>query len=189
MRRRPHPDLVLALAAILAVCLLLGLAHLLDPPLVPFADVKEGSRVAVEARVLELRGRYGVLSDGAHRMPAFLPLRAPPVERGDMVRGEGIVSRGDTGLLLSLDTLVVTQPTAALVRSPADLAAAPDEFEGARVVVAGYVQRDALVGGGARVLMGGDAPSDGYVLVTAVFRYHEPDASFRLWVESWTPSS
>ena len=188
--RRLHPDVVLAAAAIAAVALLLGLAQLLDPPLVAFADAKEGERVEVEARILDLfdgaRVRRLVLTDGAHRMPAFAP-REPPLERGDVVRAIGVVSRGDDGLLLSLEKVQVVVPTARVVRQPADLAARPAEFDGARVVVEGEVRSGALVGGGARVRLAGDAaPKEGAVIVTGAFRYHEVDASYVVWVESWT---
>jgi len=188
--RRPHPDLALALAALLAVVLLLGLAELLTPTRVAFADAKEGERVEVEARVLDVtegkRARRLVLTDGAHRMPAFAP-REPAIERGDVVRGVGIVARDEAGLLLSLESLHVVQPTARVVRQPADLAARPHEFDGARVVVEGEVRAGALAGGGARVALAGEgAPTEGAVVVTGTFRYHALHARYVVWVESWT---
>lgn len=189
--RRPHPDLVLSLAALAAVLFLLALGALLEPPLTPLGDAQEGRRIAVEARIVQAGGsRLVTLSDGHHHLRAFLPHNADAPARGDRVRGEGVVSRLDDGLVLSLDALVVTSPVASVLRSPADLAAQPAEFDGARVVVAGYVRADALVGGGARVAMrGDDAPREGDLLVTGTFRYHESDASYVLWVESWTPRS
>lgn len=184
--RRPHPDLLLSLLALAAVGTLSLLAHTLEPPLVALGDVAEGARVAVEARILDTRGRWTMLSDGTHRLAAFLP-RSANVERGDTIRGEGVVSRNDDGLVLSLDELVVTLPAARLIREPAELAAAPWEFDRARVVVAGEVRAPHLVGGGARVRLAGDAaPTEGDVIVTGMFRYHEADASFVVWVESWT---
>jgi len=184
--RRPHPDLLLSLLALGAVGALTLLAHALEPPLVALADVKEGSRVAVEARILDLRGRWTMLSDGAHRLPAFLP-REASAERGDLVRGAGVVARNDDGLVLSLDEMEVTLPTARVIREPAELAAAPHEFDRARVVVEGDVRAPYLVGGGARVRLAGDgAPIEGAVIVTGVFRYHEVDATYVIGVESWT---
>lgn len=190
-----HPDLALALAALTAVALLTGLAHALAPPRVTLeqAAAREGARVEVEARVLDVadaaRVRRLVLTDGAHRMPAFAP-RAPPLGPGDIVRAAGIVARGDDGLLLSLDTVELLTPAARDVRSPAEIAAHPAAFDGARVVLAGTVQRGALAGEGARIaLRGDDAPRAGDVIVTGTFRYHENDASYVVWVESWTPRS
>lgn len=188
--RRIHPDVALGLAALAAVALLSGLADWMAPPRVLFAEAQEGARVEVEARVLDLfdgpRARRLTLSDGAHRMPAFAP-REPSVERGDVVRAVGIVARDEDGLLLSLESLEVVHATARIVRQPADLAARPEEFVGARVVVEGEVRAGALVGGGARVTLLGDAaPKEGAVVVTGAFRYHEVDARYVVWVESWT---
>lgn len=188
--RRPHPDVALALTALLAVGALHVLADALTPPRVTFAEAKEGARVEVLARVLDFfegtRARRLTLSDGAHRMPAFAP-HEPSIERGDVVRGVGIVSRDESGLLLSLEEVEVVHATARLVRQPADLAARPAEFDGARVIVEGEARAGFLAGGGARVkLLGDDIPKEGYVVVTGAFRYHETDASFGVWVESWT---
>ena len=188
--RRAHPDVVLSLVALAAVGALLGLAELLTPPRVSFAEAEEGARVEVLARVLDLhdgpRARRLMLTDGAHRMPAFAP-HEPPLERGDVVRAVGIVSRDERGLLLSLEEVEVAMPTARVVRQPADLAARPHEFDGARVVVEGEVRAGMLVGGGARVRLAGDgAPPEGDVVVTGAFRYRESDASYVVWVESWT---
>jgi hypothetical protein len=170
-----------------AVLFLIGLANILEPPLTPLGDAQEGARIAIEARIVEVRGRLVTLSDGHHHLDAFLPRTAADVARGDRVRGEGVVSQRDDGLVLSLDILKITLPVASVILSPADLAAEPDEFDGARVVVAGYVRERALVGGGARVAMRGDAtPTEGDLVVTGVFRYHETDASYVLWVGSWT---
>lgn len=184
--RRPHPDVLLSLLALGAVGALTLLAHALEPPLVRLGDVQEGARVAVDARILDARGRWTMLSDATHRIGAFLP-RGALVERGDMVRAEGVVGRNDDGLVLSLDEIVVTLPTARVVREPAELAAAPSEFDGARVVVAGEMRAPYLVGGGARVrLAGEEAPTEGAVVVTGTFRYREADASYVVWVASWT---
>lgn len=188
--RRAHPDVVLTVVALAAVASLFGLAHLLTPPRVMFAEAQEGARVEVEARVLDLfdgpRARRLTLTDGAHRMPAFAP-HEPPLERGDVVRAVGIVSRDEKGLLLSLESVEVVLATARVVRQPAELAARPAEFDGARVVVEGEVRSGALVGGGARVRLAGDAaPREGAVVVTGAFGYHETDASYVVWVESWT---
>jgi hypothetical protein len=190
VRRRPSPDLLLALLACAAVLALLGLAQLLEPPLTPLADAKEGARIAVDARIVETRGgRWAMLSDGHARLGAFLP-RGALIEAGDMVRAEGVVGRVDDGLALSIDALEVTLANARTLRSPADLAAAPREFDGARVSVAGHVREGMLVGGGARVAMRGDeAPTEGDLIVTGTFRYHETDASYVIWVEAWTPRS
>lgn len=190
--RHAHPDVVLTLGALGAVLLLLALSHALHPPRVSLAEAaaREGARVEVEARVLDLRegarARWLSLTDGAHRMPAFAP-RAPAIERGDVVRAAGIVSRLDDGLTLSLDTIEVVVPTARVVRDPAELAAAPEAFDGAQVVVAGEVRGGAIVGDGARIALTGDAPRAGDVIVTGTFYYHETDASYVIQVESWTP--
>lgn len=190
---RAHPDVVLSALAVAAVLLLVGLAQLATPPRVAFAQAQEGARVEVLARVLDLddgpRARRLTLSDGAHRMPAFAP-REPPLERGDVVRAVGIVSRDERGLLLSLEEVEVVHATARLARQPAELAARPAEFDGARVVVEGEVVKGALVGGGARVTLAGDAlPREGWVVVTGAFRYRASDASYVVWVESWTSGS
>lgn len=187
---RAHPDVVLAVVALGAVLILSGLAQVLTPPRVTFAQADEGSRVEVHARVLDLhdgpRARRLVLSDGAHRMPAFAP-REPDLERGDVVRAIGIVSRDETGLLLSIEELEVLHATARLTRQPAELAARPSELDGARVVVEGEVVKGAIVGGGARIGLAGDhAPTEGHVIVAGTFRYRESDASYVIWVESWT---
>lgn len=191
--RRVRPDLVLTGAAVLAILLLGGLAHWMEPPLVALGEAQEGARVKVEARVLSVRaterGQLLTLSDGAHSMPAFAP-RVPVVARGDEVVATGIVSRVDDGLALSADALRVTRATASVERLPAELAAQPAGFEGARVVVRGEVRDGMVVGGGARVaLRGEDAPRDGAVIVTGTFAYRELDASYVVWVESWTRPS
>lgn len=188
--RRPHPDVTLTLLALAAVALLFGLGQLLTPPRVAFADAQEGARVEVEARVLDIddgrRARRLTLTDGAHRMPAFAPLE-PPLTRGDVVRAVGLVAREESGLVLSLDEVEVVVATARVIRQPGELAQRPDEFDGARVVVEGDVRSGALVGGGARVRLAGDAlPKEGAVVVAGTFRYHERDASYVVWVESWT---
>lgn len=193
--RRLSTDLVLAALALAAVILLTILAHGAEPPRVTLAGAaaREGARVEVEARVLDVReggrARWMELTDGAHLLEAFAP-PAPRVERGDLVRAQGIVSRGERAMVLSIDTLQVTLATARVVRSPAELAASPWAFDGARVVVEGEARAGMLVGGGARVgLRGEDLPREGAVVVTGVFRYRENDASFVVWVESWTPRS
>lgn len=190
---RAHPDVVLTLVALGAVLSLSGLAQVLAPPRVTFAQADEGARVEVEARVLDLddgpRARRLVLSDGTNRMPAFAP-REPDLERGDVVRAIGIVSRDQNGLLLSVEELEVVLATARLTRQPAELTVRPTELDGARVVVEGEVVKDAIVGGGARIGLAGDAaPTDGYVIVTGTFRYRETDARYVIWVESWTSPS
>lgn len=188
--RRVHPDVALTVVAVLAILFLFNLSELLTPPRVTFAEAEEGARVEVRARVLDLydgtRARRLTLSDGANRMPAFAP-HEPPLERGDLVRAIGIVSRDERGLLLSLEEVEVVTATARVTRQPAELAAKPEEFDGARVVVEGEVRAGAIVGGGARVKLAGDgAPEEGAVIVTGAFRYHEADASYVVWVESWT---
>lgn len=189
MRRRPHPDLLLSLAAVTAVAILMGLGHLLEPPLTRLADAQEGNRIAVEARVVDARGRWAMLSDGHERLGAFVPTHVS-IAKGDIVRGEGVVSRANDGLVLSLDKLRVVVPVASVIRSPADLANAPLEFDGGLVVVAGYVREGMLVGGGARVALRGEgAPKEGDLLVTGTFRYHATDATYVIWVASWTPRS
>lgn len=191
--RRAHPDVVLSSIAIGAVLLLFGLAEVVAPARVTFAEAREGARVEVQARVLDLhegpRTRFLTLSDGAHRMPAFAP-PDPPLERGDLVRAVGLVSRDERGLILSLESVEVTVATARLTRQPSELAARPAEFDGARVVVEGEAVKGAIVGGGARIRLAGEgAPREGYVIVTGAFRYHEADASYVVWVESWTAPS
>lgn len=185
-------DVVLTLTALGAALTLTGLAEWTRPPHVSLleASSQEGARVEVDARVLALgdgpRARYLELSDGARRMPAFAP-REPALERGDIVRAVGVVSRTDTGLALSLERVTVLVPTARVERQPAELAHAPAEYDGARVVVRGEARAGMLAGGGARIAMrGDDAPREGQTIVTGLFRYHEPDASYVLWVESWT---
>lgn len=188
--RRVRPDLVLALASFAAILLLAGLARWMEPPVVALADAQEGARVTVEARVLSVRSteraQLLVVSDGEHRMPAFAP-RSPAVARGDEVRATGVVSRMDDGLALSAESLVVTRPTASVERLPAELAHEPRAFEGARVVVRGEARDGMLVGGGARVALRGEAlPREGAAVVTGTFAYRELDASYVVWVESWT---
>lgn len=188
-------DALLAALAIGGILLLTALAHALEPPRVSLLEAtqREGQRVAVEARVLDLRqgdrARWVELTDGAHRLGAFAPL-APALERGDVVRAEGVVARDGRDYLLSIDALAVLVPSERVVRSPAELAASPWAFDGARVVVVGEARAGALVGEGARVgLRGDDAPREGAVVVTGTFAYREADASFVVWVESWTPRS
>lgn len=193
--RRVSTDLVLVVLALAAVALLATLAHALEPPRVTLGGAagREGARVEVEARVLDVRetnrARWLELTDGAHRLEAFAP-PAPHVERGDTVRAQGVVSRGERAMVLSIDALEVVLATARVVRSPAELAATPWAFDGARVVVEGEVRAGMLVGDGARVgLRGDDVPGAGAVVVSGDFRYREADASFVVWVESWTPRS
>lgn len=188
-------DALLAALAIGGILLLTILSHALEPPRVSLREAteREGARVAVEARVLDIRegdrARWVELSDGAHRLGGFAPL-APAVESGDVVRAEGVVSRDERQFVLSIDSWEVLVPAARIVREPAELATDPWSFEGARVVVAGEARAGMLVGGGARVgLRGEDVPREGAVVVTGTFAYREADASFVVWVESWTPRS
>lgn len=197
MRRRSalSTDALLATLALAGVLLLTILAHALAPPGVSLLEAtqREGQRVSVEARVLDLRdgerARWMELTDGAHRLGAFAPL-SPAVERGDVVRAEGVVARDGRDYVLSIDALAVLVPAERVVRTPAELAASPWAFDGARVVVAGEARAGMLVGDGARVgLRGEDAPREGAVVVTGTFAYREADASYVVWVESWTPRS
>lgn len=191
--RRLHPDAAVALLALAGVSALLLLAHALEPPRVALAEVpdREGARVQVEARVLQVEGRRLVLADATHRIGAFAPAHGPAPARGDLVRAEGIVARLDDGPGLSLDALVVVEPAAARPLLPSDLAARPESHDGARVLVLGEVRGDALVGGDARVRLRGEPPpsQEGDWLARGTFHYREEEAAYVLRVESWTRPS
>lgn len=151
----------------------------------------EGRRVAVEARVLEVRGAFLVLSDGAHRLSAFAPRDHVPA-RGDLVRAEGLVTRLADGPGLSLDALVVVEPAATRALSPSDLSERPEAFDGARVLLRGEIRDGALVGGGARVRLRGEPVPDAHRasaadwLAQGVFHYRPEETAYVLRVESWT---
>lgn len=193
VRPRLHPDAAVALLALAGVSSLLLLAHVLEPPRVPLSEVpdREGQRVQVEARVLRVSGAYLLLADATHRLGAFAPPDDPLPARGDLVRAEGIATRLDDGPGLSLDTLEVVEPAATRPVLPSDLAAAPQAHDGARVLVAGEVRGDALVGGGARVRLRGEpVPSkEGDWLAAGVFHYRPEEAAYVLRVETWTRPS
>lgn len=188
--RRLHPDHAVALLSLLGVLLLLAWSRAAEPPLVTLgeAPAREGARVAVEARVVEVRGPLLTLADEGHRIRAFAP-PGPPPARGDLGRGEGLVTRLDDGPGRSLDALGVLERAASRALQPSELAARPHAYDGARVLVAGEVRDDALVGGGARVRLRGEpAPSDeGEWLAEGVFHYRMEEAAFVLRVETWTP--
>lgn len=192
MRPRFHPDAAVALCALAGVVALHGLALALDPPSVSLGEVpgREGSRVAVEARVVELwRGERAtrlVLADAQHRLPAFAPPDAA-VSRGDVVRAVGIASRLDEGPGLSLESVTVVRRAESVVLVPHDLAAAPAAYDGARVVVLGEARGGDLVGEGARVRVSGEPPPGaGAWLASGTFAYREREAAYVLRVESWT---
>lgn len=195
MRRPRLPtDAALSLLALGGVLALLALARWSEPPQVALSDVpaREGARVAVEARVLEAaagrRAAFLVLADDAHRLPAFAPLD-PPLAPGDRVRAVGIATRLDDGAPgLSLERVEVVERAATRVLSPADLAARPHAYEGARVLVRGEARDGALAGGGARVLLAGDPPPEreGAWLAAGTFRYAEGRTAYVLRVDAWT---
>lgn len=187
-RRRLLPlDVAVVVASLLGVGALHLLSAALEPPLVLLADAPkhEGERVAFEARVLRATpGGLVILAQDGARVNAFSKAR---VGAGDQVRAVGVLNGG----ALSVESIVVLQKAAIRPIEPADLAASPRDFEGARVLVRGEARDGALVGGGARVrVMGEPAPvGAGSWLVSGTFRYHEKDASFVLVAESWTRSS
>lgn len=192
MRARLHPDAAVALCAAGGVLTLLLLAHLLEPPEVALGDVpaREGARVAVEARVVEVvRGEQAtrlVLADAHHRLPAFAPPDAT-FGRGDFVRAVGIASRLDEGPGLSLESVAVLRPAASVVLLPRDLGASPEAYDGARVVVLGEPRGGDLVGEDARIRLAGEPPPGaGAWLAHGAFRYREREAAYVLWVEAWT---
>jgi hypothetical protein len=189
---RPHPDVAVTATALVGVAALHVASLLLAPPVVSLADApfRAGARIAVEALVLDVahgpRGRSLTLAQEGQRLLALAPPGDGPA-RGDLVRAVG-VSDGDK---LSADELTVLAPAATRAIDPADLARAPRDFEGARVLVRGEVRNAALAGGGARVALAGEPPPDpgGVWLATGTFRYHAADASYQLAVESWTRPS
>lgn len=189
-------DLALAAAALLGVGALHALAAWTEPDLVTLREAasREGARVAIEGRVLRAvdgaRARFLTLADDEARMDAFAPL-SPPLSAGDTVRLVGIVTRLESGLGLSADELEVVAPYAARLLSPADLARRPEAYEGARVAVVGDLREGALAGDGARIDARGEEPParTGRFVATGAFRYHESDARYVLWVETWTRPS
>ena len=194
MRLRLPPDASIALLALAGVCALLLLAHLSEPPRVALSEVpaREGERVQVEARVLQVRGRHLLLADATHRLGAFAPVGQEPPARGDLVRAEGVATRLDDGPGLSLDALLVVEPAASRPLLPSDLSTRPEAHDGARVLLVGEVRGDALVGGGARVRLRGEPvpQKDGDWLAEGVFHYRAEETAYVLRVETWTrPSS
>jgi hypothetical protein len=186
--RRPHPDAVVILVAILGVLLLLAAERVLAPPLVtlPEAAAREGDRVEVEARVLFVsharHGRLVALAMDGARMDALAGAGDGP-GKGDVVRARGVVRGG----ALSVDRIEVILPAATRPLDPSDLARAPADFDGAPILVRGEARDGFLAGGGARVrIAGAPAPGDGAWLVAGVFRYHERDASYVLQADAWT---
>ena len=191
--RRLHPDLAVLLVALAGVAALHLAARWTEPPLVPLADAArhEGSRVAVEGRILDVRhgarGRLLTLADHGHRMPLLAPPGDGP-HRGDEARAVGIVTRLDGGLGLSLERIDVLRPAGTRTITPSDLAARPQDYDGARVAVEGEVRDGWLKGGGARVALAGEAPPahDGWWRADGTFRYDEDHAGYALWVDAWT---
>lgn len=193
VRARLHPDAAVALAALAGVLLLLLLARALEPPTVALVEVpaREGSRIAVEARVVDLvRGERAarlVLADGHHRIPAF----APPdvaVARGDLVRAVGIASRLEEGPGLSLESATVLEPAGTTLLAPRELAASPASYDGARVAVLGEPRGGDLVGVDARLRLSGEPPplEGGAWVARGTFAYREREAGYVLRVEAWT---
>jgi hypothetical protein len=196
-RRSLHPDLVVVLVAILGVSALALAERLRAPAPMRLADAlgEDGARVAVDARVLAVthtaRGRAIVLAQDGTRATALASKGAGP-ERGDLVRVLATVQPLADGPGLSVQRVDVLVPAATRPLSPADLARAPADFDGARVLVRGEVGRDGtLSGDGARVALGGvPAPGGGPWLVAGVFRYHDVHLDYVLEAEAWTrPSS
>lgn len=199
MRRRRlpclHPDVALLLATLSAVAALHGVKALAEPPLVAALDAPEheGARVAVEARVLDLRhgarGRWMMLADDTARLPVLAPPGDGPA-RGDTVRAVGVVTRGDDGApALSLERLEVLQPAATRPLTPAEVARAPHLHEGARMLVRGEWRDGQLAADGARLTLAGDAPPErdtGPWLAAGTFYYRERSASYVLAVDTWT---
>ena len=193
MRRRPHPDLAVLLVALLGVAALHAAARWTEPPLVLLPDVPqhEGSRVAVEGRVLDVRhgarGRLMLLAADGHRLPILAGPGDGP-QRGDEARVVGLVTRLAEGMGLSMERLDVLRPAASRTLLPADLAAHPGDFDGARVAVEGEPRDGWLRGGGARVALAGAPPParDGWWLAAGTFAYDRDRAAYALWVESWT---
>lgn len=197
VRPRLGPDASLILLAVLAVALLHVAKLLLAPPLVALAEApaREGERVAVEARVVRAahgeRGRFLMLADDAARLPALAGAGEGPAP-GDVVRVVGVVSRFDDGLGISVERIDVLVPAATRPLSPATLARSPEAYEGARVLVRGELRGGALLGGGARVALGGEpAPrdaDDALWLAAGTFYYRTESAAYVLSVDAWTRS-
>lgn len=193
--RRPHPDVVVVLLAILGVAGLTLASRLTAPAPSALADAlaEEGARVIVEARVLmathTLHGRAIVLAWNGTRTTA---LAAPGVgpERGDIVRVTGVVSRLTEGIGISAQGVDVLVPAATRPLDPSEVARTPADFDGARVLIRGVLDSNGLLaGGGARLhLAGTPAPGEkgGAWLVAGTFRYHTTHAEFVLEADSWT---
>lgn len=187
------------MVVLLAVVGVAGLAlasHLTMPAPMPLADAlrDEGARVVVDARVLFAahtpRARILTLAENGTRATA---LGAPGVgpEAGDLVRVTGTVTHLADGMGLSLQRVEVLVPAATRPLDPIDLARAPRDHDGARVLVRGSVGSDSmLAGGGARLHLAGEpAPGSGAWLVAGTFRYHTTRAEFVLEADAWTRPS
>lgn len=188
-------DATLTGLALVGIAALAAFAAWSEPDVVPFVEAAshEGARVAIEGRILALhegaRARHLTLSDGSARMSAFAPL-SPALSLGDVVRLIGVVSRLDDGIGLSAERVELVQTTASILLTPADLAARPLAYEGARVTVVGDVRDGGIAGGGARVAIAGEpAPHEGRWIATGTLRYAEPSARYVLRVETWTRPS
>lgn len=199
-RRHPAsyqpPDAAIIVAAVVGVGALHLLALWLTPPLVDLAEVpaREGARVAVEARVLRVvhgdNGRALTLAQDGTRVTALAGPGDGPA-RGDVVRAVGVATRLSDGVGLSLERVDVVLAAGARPLLPSDLARSPEDHDGARVAVRGELRDDALVGGGARVRVTGEAPpaKSGVFVAAGDFLYRATDASFVLRVATWTPVS
>ena len=191
-----HPDAAVPLVAVGGVLLLTLLSHAVAPPLIVPAQAPqhEGTRVAVELRVLDVRhgerGRFMTLADEHHRLAALAGPGDGPAP-GDVVRVVGVVQRVDRAWGVSVERLDVLEPAASRALSPADVARAPDAFVGARVLLRGELRGEQLVADGARLRVSGAEPPspDGWWLAAGTFHYRASDASFALRVDAWTRPS
>lgn len=188
-------DALLLAASLGSIGVLATLAEALEPPLVPIRnlDAHEGERVRVDARVLLIRhgerGRFLSLADETHRIDALAgPADGP--RAGDVVRAVGIVAREPGGFVLSVQALDVVEAAGERPLSPAEIAARPEAFLGARVAVLAEARDGALVADGVRLRADGrDAPGAGWWLASGVVRYREKDASYAVAVDAWTRPS